>query len=674
MIDIDRELRAAARAAREAAASAVDLEADLAATRVRATRPGIDPAPPSRRWLLPVAAASLVVACAGGLALLAGRGQESADTVAPTVAPTVASTTSGTVGPGPTTSQPPTPPSTVGPSTSVTAPTSTVPIAPTGPSAVVSYLDPPPELAVRPLATVTLPSRDDQEPPLDVAIGDRGVLVNETWAGRLTTVGFDGERREITFTEELAELVYGPGDVAYGLRSVASGGAMSDLELVAVALAGERQGEVVASTPLDTLQYLELPTAPFGHGPTGIVDRVRAVNETLFGYVDANGDPVAWSGAEPPLLAREGSDVGLTTIHSTGGLSWTLDVQAAPDRVDTFVGAAPAAPSSDGLVVHWTHLGNAAPGQDFGQPTMWVIATMAPDGTARWWSIPEGWEVVASDVWGTVLARHEGNSVELGLAQFGAPATPPPGTPTTTAPSTAVTPAAADCSGALGVDAMVQKFVEAMVEVRAGGDLALLGGCLDAVPAAFTGTVPACWTPCGGGHLTVIAEHLHVGTVGMPDGSDWWTISLPVTHVVGGQYADVIETWELHPAEGAGFRIGGVSVDVPPVERAASRDTIAVYLSHIERGDWMAAAEMLNGGGLELEARTDIQRLEPTGYTTAEIAAAIERWCRTGCDTTPPTLDELTFSGGFGLVRQGEEIRAGWFEGEYFIIGAPFRS
>lgn len=83
---------------------------------------------------------------------------------------------------------------------------------------------------------------------------------------------------------------------------------------------------------------------------------------------------------------------------------------------------------------------------------------------------------------------------------------------------------------------------------------------------------------------------------------------------------------------------------------------------------------MLNGGGLELEARSDIQRLQPTGYTTAEIAAALERWCSAGCDTAPPTLDELTFSGGFGLVRQGEEIRAGWFEGDHFSIGAPFRS
>lgn len=382
MTEIDRELRAAAQAARRAAEAAIDSEADLVATRVRAERPGIAWEPPGRRWLVPVAAAALLVLCAGGLVLLAGRGERSTtDTVAPTLAPTTVGTAAPVL------------------STSLPEQATSVPVPATSP----------------PDATTTEP-----------------------------------------------------------------------------------------------------------------------------------------------------------------------------------------APSSS--------------------PAGTVGSTVGPSST-----------------------------------------------------SVAPPPAIADCSGVLGLEPTVQRFVEAMIEVRAGGDPSHLAGCLDAVPAAFTGTVPGCWTPCAGGDLSIVADHLHIGTVGMPDGSEWWTITLPVSHRVGGEYTDVIETWELRPADGGGFRIGDVSIDTPPVERAASLATIAEYLDHIERGEWSAAAEMLAGGGLELEARTDVQQLEPDAYTTAEIAAALERWCRAGCDTTTPTLDELTFSGGFSLIRGGEEIRAGWFEGEYFVIGVPFR-
>ena len=67
-----------------------------------------------------------------------------------------------------------------------------------------------------------------------------------------------------------------------------------------------------------------------------------------------------------------------------------------------------------------THIGpNANPDSDFGEPTMWVVAELDPDGTATWWSLPDGWEVVASDTWGTVLGRHSGTQLELALAAFG---------------------------------------------------------------------------------------------------------------------------------------------------------------------------------------------------------------------------------------------------------------
>ena len=75
--------------------------------------------------------------------------------------------------------------------------------------------------------------------------------------------------------------------------------------------------------------------------------------------------------------------------------------------------------SADGSGVYWTHIGpNADPGVDFGTPTMWVIAEMRADGTVSWWSIPAGWEVAASDIWGTVLTRQTGKQLEIALAEF----------------------------------------------------------------------------------------------------------------------------------------------------------------------------------------------------------------------------------------------------------------
>ena len=71
--------------------------------------------------------------------------------------------------------------------------------------------------------------------------------------------------------------------------------------------------------------------------------------------------------------------------------------------------------------MYWTHIGpDLRPDLDFGEPSMWVIARLAPDGSVTWWSIPDGWLVVASDVWGTVLAKQDGEQLRLAMADFAA--------------------------------------------------------------------------------------------------------------------------------------------------------------------------------------------------------------------------------------------------------------
>jgi hypothetical protein len=298
------------------------------------------------------------------------------------------------------------------PLTSLERPTSSS-LPPVTPGGTVSYLSPPPMLALRPLGTMSFKPCCGA-PAADVAIGDQGVVVNQSWLGHMTTIGFDRVNHNVPVDGEMYSITYGPGDVVYGLRQ---GNSIDDFAIVAVALRGDQRGTTVASAPLGIVAYTELPDGAFGHGATGIIDRARAVNTTVIPYVDAVGLPLGWPDADPTLYTT--TDGEASVVVSSSELSWRLDLDAAPDAAATYNGPSPPAPSSDGLAVFWTHIGpNARPDLDFGEPTMPVVAALHPDGSVQWWSIPDGWNVVASDVWGTVLAHIEGGSIDVALADW----------------------------------------------------------------------------------------------------------------------------------------------------------------------------------------------------------------------------------------------------------------
>ncbi len=50
---------------------------------------------------------------------------------------------------------------------------------------------------------------------------------------------------------------------------------------------------------------------------------------------------------------------------------------------------------------------------DFPPPTIRVVAELAADGTGTWHLLPDDWTVAASDVGGTILARNNGNQLQL---------------------------------------------------------------------------------------------------------------------------------------------------------------------------------------------------------------------------------------------------------------------
>lgn len=423
--DPDDPVHARATAAADALVAGfgdLDTDAALQAVRLAARADATHRRLVQRRWMASAAAGVLVIAGTMALALVAGDSR-SGDTPAP-VPPSETTTHTPVV---PTTTTTPGFTTTTPPSTTTTSPstTTTQPAAPTGPVASVSYLDPPPVVGLTPLATID--AVDAQSGGFAVGIGDVGVVVSQ-WpyrgeeATRLDVVGFDGRARRIPNVDAGALLAVGPGDVAYLSRTsepIEPPLAVPAFAIVAVALAGDPAGTTIASWPANIHEFLEYPPLSFGHGADGIVHRRYGFDEqpAFAPHVDTAGAPVRLDPVPPRFAADWPGGLGGIVRSSAGG-AWTLVVEPAPERTDTFDGSSPAAPGPDGRGVYVTHLGNAAPGTDFGEPTMWVVAELRPDGTATWWSLPDGWTIVASDAWGTVAARHDGTRLELALVDF----------------------------------------------------------------------------------------------------------------------------------------------------------------------------------------------------------------------------------------------------------------
>jgi hypothetical protein len=297
-------------------------------------------------------------------------------------------------------------------------PGSTVPVTapPVGSGLAVSYLDPPARVEPEVFADVQVQGLSaDAEPA--IAVGESGVAVLQPDGTSVTLIGPDSLIRNVAFAAGVvvSEIALGPSDVLYGLtvRDPPPGQAVPDAAIVAIALSGPNEGTIVAEAPLSAVAYVELPRGIFGHGQQGIIDRARFGGQ-LIEYVDTNGAPLTWTGDAPAEFTLGGVDY--TTVQSTAGMSWPLQIERDPQHSSSFVGDPPPAAAPDGRGVYATSIGAAIdPDQDFSKSTMPVVATMNPDGSAEWTLLPEDWQLGASDVWGTVLA-HVGDDSTVELA------------------------------------------------------------------------------------------------------------------------------------------------------------------------------------------------------------------------------------------------------------------
>jgi hypothetical protein len=412
MDTIDDIGRRAAGAVQADAAAIADAEADalldaLAVSPVTIQRP-------PRRWAILGAAAAVAAAIGAGVVVVANR-EPAPDLVPATTGP-----------PHPVTTPPPTPPptppaSSVAPSTTAPAATTTAPAPSTGDGLAVSYRNPPPFLEPQPLATLRVAEGEVRSGGL--ASMESGVVVLDGTQAHV--VGWDGAVRTIEVdaageTNFLNGVAAGPGEVLYAIASGNSTTNMTAAEVWAIPLSGEQAGTAVAASPVDMNVIVERPAASFGHGRTGLVDRIGRIDGVVAPYVDENGDP--W--AEPLAIPEYRKD-GDVVSSLDGSQVWPLEIERG-GAGNGLNGPAAPSPAPGGGAVWWDWIGPRASNGDYSVGTMEVIAFLAPDGSATWRRVPEGWAVVAADVWGTVLAKRTGPTLELAVATTSAASTPPP--------------------------------------------------------------------------------------------------------------------------------------------------------------------------------------------------------------------------------------------------------
>ena len=278
--------------------------------------------------------------------------------------------------------------------------------APSGEPIVVSYADLPPALNLVPYATVEVPVDTEFEVgtivPQAAVLADGAVILVDERQPIAYVVARDGSASSVTLDVTPKLLVATPGPVVYGLEAPAGGA----LEFVAVSLAGPTAGQVVARQPVaDPSLYLELPTGTFGSTPDGIVDRVRQPGAVMIDHVDVSGAPATVDAG--PLW-----QIDENNVVTDGSRQWPLAIERHPEWQPQFAGESPPAPTSDGVGVYWTYVGPPIEGDEFSS-TLPVIAVLAADGKGAWHTVPTGWQVVASDIGGTVFARRVGDTVEL---------------------------------------------------------------------------------------------------------------------------------------------------------------------------------------------------------------------------------------------------------------------
>ncbi len=104
-------------------------------------------------------------------------------------------------------------------------------------------------------------------------------------------------------------------------------------------------------------------------------------------------------------------------------------------------------------------------------------------------------------------------------------------------------------------------FQSALVAARTTGSFGFVADCLDAVPAAYTGEVPACWEKCSDVARSFVADFSVPPAEPAPAG-DFWTSGVVVEYETPEGMVEVAERWEIRVVDDR-YEVAGFSVEAP---------------------------------------------------------------------------------------------------------------
>ena len=429
---IDHELSGIAMAAtheHELTVSTNETEAALEAVRSRIAGGDLGGAPPSidlrregrrRSPLTLLAAAAAVIGMIGlGLVAVVGGDRTNDTILTPATGPAIS---------GPVTTEGETATATTVADVAVTVPSSPEPTATqfVEQTIAVDAANPPPLIAPTVWRSVPIDAAN-VEPLAWVAISDDAVLVNQKGVQSITVLDREGDgRRDVAIEEDVSTITAGPFGVVYGFGDpvFAEDNAVvpSAFRFVGISLAEDGPvpaGQVFAVAEIDANTYLELPPYPFGTGDTGVIDRTRSIGDTVIEFSEGRDDAIGSLGVPVPRFAE--NEAGFADSASgrieipERGWAWNLDITRDPANNSGFAGPSAPAPTTGDRVMYFERIGAAESIADFARSAMPVVALLNPDGSGRWVRLPDEWDVVASDVWGTVLMRTTATDFEFAL-------------------------------------------------------------------------------------------------------------------------------------------------------------------------------------------------------------------------------------------------------------------
>jgi hypothetical protein len=357
-------------------------------------------------WWPVVGAAAVVAMLTASWAIRRGVRTEPTDSTTATtpVAPTSIARTSAPI----TTTSTSSPSTTTAPTVTATTVVPTSVTIPAADAIAIDYLNPPPLYEPQVFAELDgvtgRPALGDgfvvARLPLTVADrSDVKLVVLDLGSGDTNTLGID---------ESMRGLLAGPGPVVYG-EVLRSGPDIAGVEqrFVAIALTGERAGQTILDIESPGHAMDPLSEWFFGHSADGVID-VWNNDTVLTPFLGADGSPIASPITDWPQVRYNGDG----TVRQLGGPTWQLAFERHPDAPNAKPNFAGAGPGDTAVFATWIgpRIGDDV---DYGEPTGPVIASLTPDGQGTWFTLPEGWWVGDSNVWGTLLVSRTDTTTRL---------------------------------------------------------------------------------------------------------------------------------------------------------------------------------------------------------------------------------------------------------------------